>query len=191
MKIAPKLLLTFICVLLSAMEVYGESNAKLKERALPPAGYTLFCIEQPLECVHKNDGVSKIVLNKSNRAELEYVNTWVNSLVTYQLDRVVWRKKEKWNYPTQIGHKVFGDCEDYMLLKRKMLIDRGFPQSALLITLVRTKDNSSHAVLTVVTTTGEYVLDSLNNKIVRWEKTGYRLIKRQSAEHPNRWVKHD
>ena len=57
---------------------------------------------------------------------------------------------EKWSYPDD----GYGDCEDYVLLKRRLLAARGFPESTLLITVVRDENNEGHAVLTVRTDRG-------------------------------------
>jgi len=43
---------------------------------------------------------------------------------------------ERWSYPDD----GYGDCEDYALLKRRMLIEAGWPREALLLTLVRGGD---------------------------------------------------
>jgi predicted transglutaminase-like cysteine proteinase len=91
---------------------------------------------------------------------------------------------EKWSYPDD----GYGDCEDYVLLKRRLLMQAGWPREALLITVVRDKRGDGHAVLTVRTNKGEFVLDNQNEKVLLWSDTGYRFVKRQSQESPNIWV---
>ena len=44
---------------------------------------------------------------------------------------------------------VIGDCEDYVLLKRRMLIQSGWPREALLVTVMRNEQDEGPAVLTV------------------------------------------
>ena len=95
-----------------------------------------------------------------------------------------WGVVERWNYPDD----GYGDCEDYVLQKRKMLMQAGWPREALLITVVRDKNNDGHAVLTVKSDKGEYVLDNQTDDIVLWSDTGYRFVKRQSQSDPNVWV---
>ena len=95
-----------------------------------------------------------------------------------------WGVVERWNYPDD----GYGDCEDYVLQKRKMLMQAGWPREALLITVVRDKNNDGHAVLTVKSDKGEYVLDNQTDDIVLWSDTGYRFVKRQSQTDPNVWV---
>ena len=75
-----------------------------------------------------------------------------------------------------------------MLFKRKMLIEAGWPREALLITVVRDKKGEGHAVLTVKTDKGEFVLDNQNENVLPWTETGYRFVKRQSQSDPNVWV---
>ena len=85
----------------------------------------------------------------------------------------------------------YGDCEDYVLLKRRILMESGWPREALLVTVVLKDKNEGHAVLTVTTDKGDYVLDNLNKNILLWSATGYRFVKRQSQANPNVWVSLD
>jgi predicted transglutaminase-like cysteine proteinase len=75
-----------------------------------------------------------------------------------------------------------------VLLKRRMLIQAGWPREALLITVVRDRKDEGHAVLTVKTDRGEYILDNQIEDLLPWFKTGYRFVKRQSQSDPNVWV---
>ena len=50
-----------------------------------------------------------------------------------------WGVVERWNYPDD-GK---GDCEDYVLLKRKILMNRGISPANLLITVVRKPDGEA------------------------------------------------
>ena len=70
-------------------------------------------------------------------------------------------REEVWAYPT-----TEGDCEDFVLLKRRKLINRGWPVGSLLVTVVRQKNGDGHAVLTVLTDRGDLVLDNLNPQVV-------------------------
>ena len=72
-----------------------------------------------------------------------------------------------------------------------MPIQSGWPREALLVTVVRDKKYEGHAVLTVTTDKGDYVLDNQNEDILLWSKTGYRFVKRQSQSNPNVWVSLD
>ena len=104
------------------------------------------------------------------------VNAWVNDNIKPITDLEHWGVVERWNYPDD----GYGDCEDYVLLKRRMLMQAGWPREALLITVVRDKKGDGHAVLTVKTNRGEFILDNQEAEILPWNKTGYRFVKRQS-----------
>jgi predicted transglutaminase-like cysteine proteinase len=115
---------------------------------------------------------------------LVHVNRWVNQTIKPLTDLEHWGVVERWSYPDD----GYGDCEDYVLLKRRMLIQAGWPREALLVTVVREEENKAHAVLTVTTDKGDYVLDNKNADILPWTETGYRFLKRQSQSNPNVWV---
>jgi predicted transglutaminase-like cysteine proteinase len=69
-----------------------------------------------------------------------------------------------------------------------MLIRSGWPREALLVTVVRNEKDEGHAVLTVTTDNGDYVLDNQNKNVLFWSETRYQFVKRQSQVDPNVWV---
>jgi predicted transglutaminase-like cysteine proteinase len=150
----------------------------------PPIGWVEFCSEYKGECDTKPSQPRDVVLSQRAWNDLVKVNDWVNETIKPMTDLEHWGVVERWNYPDD----GYGDCEDYVLLKRKMLIKAGWPREALLITVVRDKKGDGHAVLTVKTDRGEFVLDNQENEILAWNKTGYRFVKRQSQSDPNVWV---
>ena len=91
---------------------------------------------------------------------------------------------DHWDYP--VDGK--GDCKIYALFKRKLLMERGFPRQALLMTIVRDLNGDGHAVLTVKTDRGDFVLDNLVDDIRPWNATGYTFYKRQAQDDPNVWL---
>ena len=48
--------------------------------------------------------------------------------------------------------------------------------------------NEGHAILTVATETGDYILDNRTDEIRGWRQTEYRFLKRQSQADPLQWV---
>ena len=98
-------------------------------------------------------------------------------------DMEIYGVEERWAYPTTVG-----DCEDFVLLKRKMLMNKGFSASNLLITVVLQPNGEGHAVLTVSTDRGDFVLDNLTDEVLRWDETDYTYLKRQAANNTGRWV---
>ncbi len=150
----------------------------------PPIGWIEFCTEQPKECATKPSSPRDVVLTSKSWRDLVRVNKWVNDTIKPITDLDQWGVVEKWSYP----NTGKGDCEDYVLLKRRMLISAGWPREALLITVVRDKKGEGHAVLTVKTDKGDFILDNQEENVLLWSETGYRFVKRQSQNDPNVWV---
>jgi predicted transglutaminase-like cysteine proteinase len=172
-----------------AMPTIGRADERplfisLGETAKAPIGWVEFCIEYDPECKTRPSQPRDVMLSAQALKDLDRVNLWVNTHVKPMTDMEHWGVVERWNYPDD----GYGDCEDYVLLKRKMLIKAGWPREALLITVVRDRHGDGHAVLTVKTDKGEYILDNQNDHILLWSDTGYRFVKRQSQADPNVWV---
>jgi predicted transglutaminase-like cysteine proteinase len=149
-----------------------------------PIGWIEFCSEYASECNTKPVEPRDVVLTTKTWKDLVRINKWVNDTVKPITDLEHWGVAERWNYPDD----GYGDCEDYVLLKRRLLMQAGWPRQALLITVVRDKRGDGHAVLTVKTDKGELVLDNQNEEILLWSDTGYRFVKRQSQSDPNVWL---
>lgn len=180
-------LLTAGWVGLNASSQAGSSEGSyisVGGQTLVPYGWVDFCARYLKEC----DGgrAEPLDINATPQAMriVQKINAWVNANITAKSDMEQWGSVDRWDYPSN----GFGDCEDYVLLKRKMLIDEGFPRQALLVTVVKDEQGDGHAVLTVKTTKGEYVLDNLNDEVKRWDRTPYRFVKRQSQEDQRIWV---
>jgi predicted transglutaminase-like cysteine proteinase len=150
----------------------------------PPIGWVEFCVEHPVECKVTPATPRDVVLSNKAWTDLVRINKWVNENVRPMTDMEHWGVVEKWSYPDD----GYGDCEDYALLKRRMLVEAGWPREALLMTVVREKNGNGHAVLTVKTDKGEFILDNQEERILLWSETSYRFVKRQSQADPNRWV---
>ena len=178
-------------IALAALAAPVESNADERplfvstgETAKPPIGWIEFCIEYEPECKTKPTQPRDVVLTTPAWKDLERVNLFVNTHVKPMTDMEHWGVVERWNYPDD----GYGDCEDYVLQKRRLLMAAGWPREALLITVVRDKRGDGHAILTVKTDKGEFILDNQNDQILLWSDTGYRFVKRQSQSDQNIWV---
>jgi predicted transglutaminase-like cysteine proteinase len=183
----------FVAATLIATEKTSSAQERGQERPLfisvgeatrAPIGWVEFCVEYDPECKAKASAPRDVVLSGQAWKDLVRINRAVNTNVKPMTDMEHWGVVERWNYPDD----GYGDCEDYVLQKRKMLMQAGWPREALLITVVRDKNNDGHAVLTVKSDKGEYVLDNQTDDIVLWSDTGYRFVKRQSQSDPNVWV---
>lgn len=159
-----------------AMRVIGKTN--------PPIGHYQFCQNYASECRASYKDAGPMRLTEEKWRTLLDVNYTVNTTITPLTDQEIYGVEERWAYPTTVG-----DCEDYVLLKRKILIQKGFDPSDLLITVVLQPNDDGHAVLTVRTDRGDFVLDNMRNKVLLWTDTEYTYLKRQASDDPARWVK--
>jgi predicted transglutaminase-like cysteine proteinase len=155
-------------------------------RTSQPIGHYDFCQANPSACAAKTSKPAAVQLSRALWGALQDVNNTVNTMIEPVTDMELWGVEEKWSFPVNRG-----DCEDYVLLKQKQLEERGVPASDLLITVVRQKNGAGHAVLTVRTDRGDFVLDNLEPKILPWDETDYRFLKRQSDRNSSQWVSVD
>lgn len=154
-------------------------------RTLPPIGHVAFCKRLPVECTAREEAMLErpIELDAAHKRDLRKINALVNEMILPVTDQDLYGEVERWTYPDGVG-----DCEDYVLLKRRLLMERGWPESALLITVVRDENNEGHAVLTVRTAQGDFILDNKRADILAWNATDYKFVKRQSRIDPGSWV---
>jgi predicted transglutaminase-like cysteine proteinase len=156
-------------------------------QTLPPVGYVRFCASHAQECkpysVVERMVPARLAMTPQRWTLLYQVNTYVNSQIRPVTDQELYGEAEHWTIPTRAG-----DCEDYLLLKKRKLEELGFPARSLRITVVLQEKGEGHAVLTVTSDEGDYVLDNRRNDILLWNDTEYTFLKRQSADDPKRWV---
>ena len=149
-----------------------------------PIGHHEYCQKYSSDCQIKTRNTKAPELTRKRWNDLVSVNAYSNNSVKPVTDQEAYNTEELWTYPTS-----YGDCEDYVLMKRHMLMQRGWPASSLLITVVRQPNGDGHAVLTVRTDRGDYILDNLDGKIRKWHETPYTYLKRQAENHSGRWIK--
>ena len=149
-----------------------------------PIGHYDFCKSHPGECSIRPTNLAPATMTDAFMRKLISVTAQVNATVKPMSDYDIYGKDEVWAYPD----KGVGDCEDYVLEKRRQLSRSGVSLADLLITVVRKPDGEGHAVLTVRTDKGDYILDNLTDKVRSWDQTGYRFLKRQAIDNTGRWV---
>lgn len=152
-------------------------------RTTQPIGHFDFCTDHPAECGANAGAAAPVHLSRKLWGRIVDVNNSVNAMVAPKTDMEMWGREEVWSYPDREG-----DCEDYVLEKRRQLAAAGVPESSLLITVVRQRNGDGHAVLTVRTDMGDYVLDNMDGRVLPWNETDYRFLKRQSEKNSGLWV---
>ncbi|MBA5777617.1 transglutaminase-like cysteine peptidase [Stappia sp. F7233] len=158
------------------MRVLGNTSA--------PYGHREFCNEHPSECAARTGNPLVVKLSRERWNELLAVNAEVNAAVAPRTDADLYGVEEYWTYPASGA----GDCEEYVLEKQRVLMARGWPRSALLITVVKDLNNEGHAVLTVRTDKGDVILDNQLEVVLPWYSTPYRFVKRQSPNDAAKWT---
>ncbi len=153
-------------------------------RVKAPLGWTGFCKRYAHECQRESLNGQSIVLNAAALDLLQRVNVGVNAAIRPITDRAQWDTAERWDF----AETGLGDCEDYVLLKQRWLVSAGFHRDAVLVTVVTDLAGDGHAVLTVRTDKGDYVLDNMVDEIKLWRETPYSFVKRQSSLVTTEWV---
>lgn len=177
----------FLLVAVNAESLAGPDAATFAQVGAEtsiPFGWVDFCQRYRGECADDDRLARDIDLSAAVYKKIISINAWVNKNIDPVSDNDHWRAIDRWDYPSD-GK---GDCEDYALLKRHMLIAEGFPREALLLTVVKEKNGDGHSVLTVRTNRGEFVLDNLSDQVKPWNTAPYRFVKRQSQTNQNVWV---
>jgi predicted transglutaminase-like cysteine proteinase len=180
----------------AAASVFGGCAASAAEPLPKPAGamrvgaeilapyaFYDFCRRTPHECQPDSKAGAPVELDQKRWAELVEVNMIVNTTVIPMSDMQNYGVADYWAIAAK-----YGDCEDYALTKQLYLRQRGWPMGTLLMTVVRDENGEGHAVLTVRTSKGDFVLDNRQPRIVAWTQTPYKFIKRQSTRDPQLWL---
>jgi len=174
----------FVCTTILAAVCGQTSSAgtvmQVTGQAFPPPAFKSFCALERALCSTR--GSKKVVeLTSARRLELSEVNSAVNHRIAERSDVATSGKADDWTVPSKQG-----DCEDFAILKKSELIKRGWPASALLLTVARSF-GQGHTVLTVRTSEGDLVLDNRTSAVRDWSRTSYRYFARQSQSNGKTW----
>jgi predicted transglutaminase-like cysteine proteinase len=119
----------------------------------------------------RNKGFARIVgaaRQEGFLAKLDRVNRGVNGLIAYRRDKSIYGSLDYWAKPAEILKRGAGDCEDFAILKMAALVDAGIPaQSLSLVVLQDSQKGVFHAVLSVATGSGTFILDNVRNNVVK------------------------
>lgn len=155
----------------------------LDSNALPPLAHSVFCYQYPQDCVVRKMAFRgrKYDLTHSRWQELVEVNTKVNRSIRPERNTLGYAG-EKW-----IISPASGDCNDYAVTKQHELLERGWPSRTLLLAEVVTSWGEHHLILVVRTASGDFVLDSMHQRIRPWAEVPYRWVRVQSPRNPRAW----
>ncbi|MEM1073634.1 MAG: transglutaminase-like cysteine peptidase [Pseudomonadota bacterium] len=169
------------CIAFAPVDAQARSTHLEPQKSIrAPSGFNGLCARYDWVCAPSH---SAGLTTQQTFSLAKRVNLSVNRQVREIGDLRQYGKEEHWALPTRRG----GDCEDLVLLKKKMLIERGVPSESLLIATVLDKRLNSHAVLVLRTKQGDFVLDNLTNRILPWKDTGYTFLKLQNPRSLSKW----
>lgn len=166
---------------------WREPVGFIQERAYvsAPPGFLAFCERHPEDCTPSGQ-TGPLDLTAERMTQLNDINAIVNATIFFNSDL-----GDTWDYPQD----NIGDCEDFVIEKRKRLMQLGWPENALLITIVRRRvpdfaGRTSHAVLTVRTAQGDYILDNEIGPAVPWTTAGriFEYVMIQTQFNPRLWA---
>jgi len=133
-----------------------------------PRGAQQFCMKYPDQC--------RVTAGRSGTlATVQKINRQVNSSITPRNDR-----GDSWDIKV-----TYGDCEDYVVEKRRRLLAAGWASKDVQIAIGTIKGQTGyHAVLVV---DGKYVLDNLTSSVLTVNTTRVNIFMIQSENNPKHW----
>ena len=161
-----------------------DKHIQLDMPVAGPFAYTHFCLRYEDDCRVHNRQFRKphpVALTSQRRTDLIQVNATVNRSI---------RPKHYANdttFDTWRINPASGDCNDFAVTKRHMLLARGWPSRALLLSEVVTPWGEHHLVLVVRTQHQDVVLDNLNANVRPWSQARYSWVRVQSPYEPALW----
>jgi predicted transglutaminase-like cysteine proteinase len=150
---------------------------------LAPAAFVHFCNRYPDDCKVRQTEFDQtpVALTEARFIELSKINTAVNSSIKPRVKRKS-VLVEDW---VVAPHE--GNCSDYAVTKRHMLLARGWPSDSLLLAEVAITSREHHLVLVVRTSNRDLVLDNLNSDVRPISQSNYQWIRGQQTENPRFW----
>lgn len=160
---------------------------RLSGADLGPFAYTHFCHRYPADCDPQDpsSGPDRVALNGATLGDLRAVNTMVNRAIT-PMQHAGERTFDTW----RIG-PASGDCNDYAVTKRHLLMQHGWPSRALLLAEVVTGWGDHHLILVARTSGADLVLDNLSERVRDWTAAPYTWVRAQMPGDPSLWAKVD
>ena len=153
----------------------GPFHIGTSRPALAPLGYVRYCRSNPAEC--RGAEAAFLKLDIGMIVLLDQINEMVNRSI-----EPVPEDADDW-----VGYTSAGDCEDFALLKRTLLMQAGLPAGALRVAVADTPGGEPHAVLVVRSDEGDLVLDNLTDHIVTWNEAQLAWRKIASEANPRLW----
>lgn len=121
------------------------------------------------------------------RATCEHVNAQVNGDITYFGDPEHYGLPDYW---TEVRGRGLGDCEDYALTKRRLLLDAGVAHDRIFFDFCYDPQGVAHAVLRVRLDDTDVVLDNEQPSLstpADLRDAGYRFVSHIRSDGAGGW----
>ncbi|OSI68964.1 hypothetical protein BSZ22_20325 [Bradyrhizobium canariense] len=179
---ALRMLATIYCICSQPAYSSYESQA-----VAPPLSFSLFCIQYPEDCQHHDDRRIRDFRSSIQRwRELAQINSTVNFGIAPK-NPLASRRDAEWQIlPSE------GNCGDYAVTKRHLLLRSGWPSSALrLAEVVIRTTGEHHLVLLVREGRAIFVLDNLRPVVTPLADAleGYIVLRAESGTDPELWTR--
>lgn len=147
---------------LPALEKMEPAYKQMRATALLNCG--------PGECAEPERALVRAVADLGDEGflrKLRGVNALVNGHVVYRRDIDNYGVLDHWATPRETLRRRAGDCEDYAILKLALLEALGVPASSMsVVVLGDERRNLFHAVLSLRTNQGYFILDNLRDEVL-------------------------
>ncbi len=163
-----------------ALPIAGRIGIAPQGDTRPPKGWVQFCSNNGYapECAVDPSEPERVELTPKLWRTVTGTNLRINQQIEPITDMDHWGTVERWD----MAEDGKGDCEEYVNIKRKRLVEAGIPRRALRVVVVIDEENAGHAVLMLRTDKGDFILDNKRNTVLPWHQTGYVYIKRESQD---------
>jgi predicted transglutaminase-like cysteine proteinase len=156
-----------------------------EEGALPPILFSLFCVRHPDDCQpHEDRRTEELLSAEQRRRQMDLANSAVNVAIAPETATAF---DNDWTILPHVGN-----CGDYAVSKRHLLLQFGWPSSSLLLAEVVVRATGEHhLVLLVREARDTFVLDNLAPRVSRVAEVldKYTFVRVQSDQNPRFWVR--
>lgn len=147
-----------------------------------PEPYRDFCLRNEGSC--DLSGPEILEWSPELLSLLQETNASVNGSLQFSPDPENSGLEEYWDYPK----RGVGDCEDFVLEKRRLLVEAGLPSASLTCGIAfHEVQLYPHAILFAETTAGTFVLDNLHDEVMCWDALPYFYTRRERAD--GQWMR--
>lgn len=146
-----------VFTLIVCFSILGASVPAYKE--------AIYASAENVPFIEKLSKFESSLKTKSTLEIIRDINDFVNSNIEYGLDEDIYGKNDYWATPDETLSLKKGDCEDIAILKYKLLLNAGIPESSMNLRYSKLI-SGAHIDLAVVTDGSTYIMDSTEPRLL-------------------------